>query len=150
MRAQTKRQSSSCVSATSPTADAGESSAAEANDDNDVNHYELISNHLGMCLHMNKVKPQVVTDEERQDVVGHVVVYLQKLSRMTCFHRDAKYSTTCTCLNGLDNDEITSLSEAVGELVMLLCLTCDCYTGTHFPFIDSCISFFFYATKGCA
>ena len=81
--------------------------------------YHLISNHPGIVVRLNKVRPKSVVPEERENVVQDVQTYLTKLSRISCYNRDAKYNTTCTCLNGLDDDSLTSLSESVVSFFML-------------------------------
>ena len=68
---------------------------------------------------LNKVRPKSVEPEERENVVQDVQTYLTKLSRISCYNRDAKYNTTWTCLNGLDDSSLTSLSEAVVSFFML-------------------------------
>jgi hypothetical protein len=43
----------------------------------------LTSNHPGIAVQLNKVKPKVVQPEEREDVVQHVVAYLKELNKMS-------------------------------------------------------------------
>lgn len=45
--------------------------------------YVLTSNHPGIAVQLNKVKPKVVQPEEREDVVQHVVAYLKELNKMS-------------------------------------------------------------------
>ncbi|MFO0446773.1 MAG: hypothetical protein ACK51L_03805 [bacterium] len=80
-----------------------------------IDPYELTSNHPGVAVRLNKVRPKCVEPEEIQDVTEQVKVYFTKLAQLQCYHRDAKYSTSCTCLMQLDEDTIASLSDAVGK-----------------------------------
>jgi hypothetical protein len=80
-----------------------------------IDPYELTSNHPGVAVRLNKVRPKCVEPEERQDITEQVKVYFTKLTQLQCYHRDAKYSTSCTCLMQLDEDAIASLSDAVGK-----------------------------------
>ncbi len=57
-----------------------------------------------------------VSAEDKEDVVSSVHVYVRRLSRLpSCYNRDVKYFSMCSCIKGLDDDIINSLGERIGK-----------------------------------
>ena len=65
---------------------------------------------------MKKHKATGTSAEEKEDVIRSVRVYVRRLSRLpSCYNRDAKYFSMCTCIKRLDDDIINSFGERIGE-----------------------------------
>lgn len=83
--------------------------------------YDLVMNHPALKIRLKKHKAMDVSAEEIEDVVNSVREYVRRLSRLpSCYNRDAKYFSTCTCIKGLEDEIINSLGERIGKLTVLL------------------------------
>ncbi len=83
--------------------------------------YDLVTNHPALKIRLKKHNAMVFSAEETEDVVNSVREYVRKLSRLpSCYNRDAKYFSTCTCIKGLEDEIINSLAERIGKLIVLL------------------------------
>ena len=77
--------------------------------------YDLVTNHPALKIRLKKHNAMVISAEEIEDVVTSVREYVRRLSRLpSCYNRDAKYFSTCTCIKGLEDEIINSLAERIG------------------------------------
>ncbi len=78
--------------------------------------HDFVTNHPAIKICVKKHKGTGIPAEEKENVARSVHVYVRRLSRLpSCYNRDTKCFSMCTCMKRLDDEIINSLGERIGK-----------------------------------